>query len=164
MGFWLSVRRRDTLAVMISFVGILSKCLPALLSGIPFASAQTWRTHQICAWTSISLVSVMIVVLICYMRIVRWPDLPVPPGSLAGSIYYLCDSRMLKDFERLSMLRRPERDRRVKRAARRYRVGWITGVSGQKRIACDYADGEQGVRMRSLFTVGFGVRGKMKPR
>ncbi|KAK0622329.1 hypothetical protein B0T14DRAFT_580404 [Immersiella caudata] len=161
---WRAVRRRDALTASIVIANILGKFLPVLLSGIPFKSTQTWRSQQICGWTTVSLLSLMILILLVYMRFAQWPELPVPPDSLAGVIYYVCNSQMLKDFERLSMLGTRERDRRVERMARRYSFGWITGASGERRIACDYAEGGQGFEMRSLAPLGFGVGGKMKPK
>jgi len=71
---------------------------------------------------------------------------------------------MLGDFTRLSILGGPERDRRVERMARRYRFGWITGVSGERRIGCNYAEGGQGFEMRGLGAQGFGIGGSIKPR
>lgn len=163
-GLWNAICRRDVLSGSVAFTNILSKFLPVLLSGIPFKSTQTWRTHQICAWTSVGILSVMIIVLVAYMWRARWPEMPVPPDSLLGAMYYVCDSHMLKDFERLSLLSVGERDRRVKRMARRYRFGWITGVSGRTRIGCDYAEGGQGFELRSLAAAGFGLGGAAKPK
>jgi len=106
----------------------------------------------------------MIIVMLGYIRFARWPDIPVPVGSLAGTVYYICDSYMLKDFERLSTLKKRERDRRVERMARMYKFGWTTGVSGEKKIGCDYAEGGQGFKLRTLTAQGFGVGGRMKGR
>ncbi|KAK4443771.1 hypothetical protein QBC34DRAFT_310409 [Podospora aff. communis PSN243] len=161
---WRALRRRDALTASIAVANILAKFLPMLLSGIPFKSTQTWQSQQICGWTTVALLAIMILVMLVYMRFARWPELPVSPDSLAGVVYYVCDSHMLKDFERLSMLGTRERDRRVERMARRYSFDWITGVSGERRIACDYAEGGQGFKLRSLGHLGFGVGGKMRPR
>lgn len=165
-GFWRAVRRGDILTGSLAFAGILSKFLPALLASIPFASAQTWRTHEICTWTTVGVLALMIIILLGYIRFARWPEMPdgVVAGSLAGTVYFVCDSYMLRDFARLSMLGTRERDRRVERMARRYRFGWTMGVSGERRIGCDFAEGSQGFKMRSLAPLGFGIGGRMKPR
>lgn len=155
-GLWSAVRRKDVLSGSVAFASILSKFLPLLLSGIPFKSTQTLGTHQICSWTTVSLLSVMIIFLLACMWFSRWPETPVPPDSLFGAAYYVCDSHTPKDFERLSMLSARGRDRRVKRMARRDRFGWINGVSRQRRIGCDYAEGGQGFGLRSVATVGLG--------
>jgi len=110
------------------------------------------------------LLILMIIILIVHMWCVKWPYLPIPPDSLAGVIYYVCDSSMLKDFERLSTLEKSDRERRIERMSRNYRFGRITGVSGKPRIGVDYGEGEQGYKLRSLSAFGFGVADKMRPR
>lgn len=53
----------------------------------------------------------------------------------------MCDSRMLRDFERLSMLGKKHRDERVARMGRRYRYGLMRGsISGESRERIDYAE------------------------
>ncbi|KAK4445701.1 hypothetical protein QBC34DRAFT_332802 [Podospora aff. communis PSN243] len=161
---WRAIRWRDPLVGSVAFAGVLSKFLPALLSSVPYASAQTWKTHEICTWSTVGLLILMIIILIGHIIFAKWPYLPVPPSSLAGVIYYVCDSQILKDFERLSTLSKPERDRRVVRTARMYRFGWMAGASGKRRVGIDYAEGEQGYQMHSLAAFGFGIAGNMRPR
>ena len=161
---WRAVRWKDPLAVSIASAGVLSKILPALLSSVPFVSAQTWKTHEICTWTTIGVLIALILILIVHIWLVKWPQMPVAPDSLAARVYYVCDSGMTRDYQRLSLLSTAQRDRRVKRMDRLYRFGWITGVSGQRRIGIDYAEGEEGFKMHSLAAFGFGIAGKMRPR
>ena len=143
-----------------ALAGILSRFLPLLLSSVPFAAAQTWVTHEICTWLAVALLCIMIIVLLGHVWLVKWPHMPAAaPDSLACCVYYVCDSAMLRDFERLSMLGSRERDRRVERMGRMYRFGWMTGVSGEKRVGIDYPEGEQGFKLRTLGAVGFGIAG-----
>jgi len=72
--------------------------------------------------------------------------LPVHPQTLAGRMYYVCDSAFLADFARLSMLSTRRRDERVLMLERRYRFGDMVGVSGRRRVGIDYASGS-GVRV-----------------
>ncbi|KAK1758908.1 hypothetical protein QBC47DRAFT_370731 [Echria macrotheca] len=159
---WRAVRWKDPLAISIAAAGVLSKIIPALLSSVPFAPAQTWKTHEICTWTTIGVLIALIIILAIYMWLVKWPRMPVASDSLAARIYYVCDSNMVRDFERLSTLTTVERDRRVRRMARMYRFGWTMGVSGHRRVAIDYAEGEQGFKMHSLGAFGFGIAGRMR--
>ena len=106
----------------------------------------------------------MILTLIVHMWCVKRPYMPAPPDSLAGAIYYVCGSPILRDFERLSTLSTTERSRRIEGAARMYRFGRITGVLGKRRLGIDYGEGEEGVRMRSLAVANFRVGRKTKPR
>ncbi|KAK4187647.1 hypothetical protein QBC35DRAFT_410032, partial [Podospora australis] len=152
----------DPLAAAIALAGILSKFLPALLSSVPFASAQTWQTHEICTWSVVSLLSVMICVLVGHMWLVKWPEcLSDQDESLATRISYVFDSAMLRDFERMSLLGQKERDKRVVGMGRMYRFGWTVGtVTGERRVGVDYPEGEQGFRMRGMGVgSGFGRRG-----
>jgi len=165
-GLWRAVCCRDLLLGSMAFAGVLSRLLPLLLPSIPFASAQTFTAHEICTWGAIAILFVLVVTLLVYMWLATtWPEMPVSPDSLAGCAYYVCDSAMLRDFERLSMLEARERDRRVERMERRYRFGWMTGdKSGKRRIGVDYAEGERGFKLRSMGTMGFGVMPSKKER
>jgi len=164
-GMWRAVRRRDALLGALALTGILARFLPLLLSGVPLAPAQTFVAHEICTWAAVVVLILMTAALVARMwAAASWPALPVAPDSLAGCAFYVCDSVMLRDFERLSMLGARERDRRVERMGRRYRFGWMTGVSGRRRIGIDYAEGEVGFRMRSLGTLGLGVASGKKRR
>jgi len=149
-GLWRSIYDRDILAITMAFSGVITKALPAVLSGVPFQAAQTYLIHKICAWTSITILIILILVLIGHILLVKWPDMAAAPNMLAVWMYYICDSHMLRDFERLSMLSTRERDHRVTRMARLYRFGWMTGVSGKRRIGIDYAMLERGYEMKSL--------------
>ncbi|GAB1316399.1 hypothetical protein MFIFM68171_06609 [Madurella fahalii] len=155
-GIWRALRQLEPLAGAMAFVTLLSKLLPLLLSGVPFATAQTFYAHEICTWGSIALLIIMIIVLITHMWLVKWPYMPVSLDSLAGCIYYVCDSAMLADYARLSMLDKRERDLRIQRMGRKYRFGWMTGLSGERRVAVDYAEGETGYKLKTLGPHGFG--------
>lgn len=104
----------------------------------------------------------MVIILAAHMALVKWPYMPVSLDSLAGCIYYVCDSAMLADFAKLSMLDKRERDLRIQRMGRKYKFGWITGLSGERRVAVDYAEGESGYQLKSLGPQGFGIGGEIK--
>jgi len=154
-GLWRAVRRRDALLGTVALAGVLARFLPLFLAGVPFAPAQTFSAHEICTWAAVAALALMVVALLTHMWVATsWPLLPVAPESLAAAAYYVCDSAMLRDFERLSMMGARERDRRVAGMERRYRFGWMTGVSGMRRIGIDYVEGERGFRMRKLSGLG----------
>jgi len=159
------LRTSDLLLSTLSFAGIISKAVPALLAGIPFQAAQTFKVHEICMWSAVATLLVMIVVLGAHMWWVKWPDLiQGNDGTLAVTAYYVCDSFMTRDFERLSLLSREERDRRVEGMKRLYRLGWIVGVSGEVRVGVDYAEGEKGFQLKSLGGPGMGFGGGKRPK
>lgn len=104
MGLWRGVRQQDLVKGATAFAGILTKFLPALPSNIPFTATQTWMAHKICAWTTVILLAILIVVLAGDGWLVRRPEMPVPPNTMVDLVYYVCDSQMLKDFGRLATL------------------------------------------------------------
>ena len=63
---------------------------------------------------------------------------PVRLDTIAGCVYYLCDSKMLKDFEGTSLMGRNERDKLVSGMERRYVFGDVSGASGVRRVGVDY--------------------------
>jgi len=155
--------KNNTMIGRIALAGVLNKLFaPVLLSNIPFQISQTWTTHEICVWLSVAVLGYSSLVLGWYLfggRVVSllFPSsfasrissggggggvhLPVHPQTLAGRMYYVCDSAVLSDFARLSMLSTRRRDERVLRLGRRYRFGDMVGVSGRRRVGVDYAPG-----------------------
>jgi len=131
------LKARDWFKTSVAFATLLSKVTPILLSNIPFRVMQTWRTHLVCAWMTVAILGYMILVLLATL-VVRRPRIPVEPDTIAGGLYYVCDSPMLSDFVGLSTLDRAERDRLIERMGRKYTLGPVMGDSGLKRIGVDY--------------------------
>ena len=137
----------------VALASVLNKLLaPVLLSNIPFQISQTWTTHEICVWLSVVVLGYSTLVLVWHLfREVlicrRRPplNLPVHPQTLAGRMYYVCDSAVLADFARLSMLSARPRDERVSRSGHLYKFGPMVGVSGQRRVGIDFAPGPLGL-------------------
>ncbi|KAK3391141.1 hypothetical protein B0H63DRAFT_467346 [Podospora didyma] len=138
------VRRREIFVTAVGLATLLSKLTPILLSTIPFSPSQTWTTHLVCAWMSVACLCFMVLVLLYGTIFVKYPHMPVHPGSLAGRIYYVCHSAMLDDFHGMSLLSGREFDGRVRRllGGKRFAFGEMVGVSsGYARIGVDYAPG-----------------------
>ncbi|KAE9367326.1 hypothetical protein N431DRAFT_470765 [Stipitochalara longipes BDJ] len=134
---WRALLQRDPFAFMIAFAGALSKFTPILLSNIPFRSTQTWQTHVTCAWMTVTFLAFMIIVLL-WSFFAKWPYLPVGPNTIAGNLYYVCDSPILGDFEGMSIMNEKERDAQIKRSELKYRFGTMKGVSGKWRVGVSY--------------------------
>lgn len=161
---------RLTLA-SVSMATFLSKFAPILLSGVPFRNTVTWKMHETYTWTLVCVLSYMVLVLgvLLLPRAVPLYLLgrfrknaredtgidgrqlaPTPPTSIAGYMYYVCDSHMLRDFEGLSTASRKARDKAVletnnsrghegdNAGGRGYFMGTLTGVSGVNRVGIDY--------------------------
>jgi hypothetical protein len=97
-----------TFPILIATTNILAKLTPILLSNVPFSPIQTWNLHVISAWATVGILGFMSLVLGGGMAFVRDPlasessvdlgrrgkgrRMPFDPATLAGRIYYLCDS------------------------------------------------------------------------
>lgn len=144
---------------VVVFVGILFKFVLVLLLSILFFLVQMWQMYEICIWMMVVLFIVFMLILVSYMWFVKWLYMLVVLDLLVCQIYYVCDLVMLRDFERLFMLGKRERDWRVERMGRMYWFGWMIGVLGERRVGVDYFEGEQGYRMYGLGGCGFGIMG-----
>lgn len=140
-GLWLALRHGNVAMGVVALWGVLTKFAPVLLSNIPFQISQTWLSHVLCTWMSVAVLGYCLLVLVWHVVRDRRGsggsrrDLPVDPQTLAGRMYYVYDSRILGDFESLSMLGRKQRDERAARMGNKYRYGPILGVSsGEIRI------------------------------
>ena len=134
--------RRDVFVMVVASAAVLSKLTPILLANIPFSPWLTWPTHRACTWTAVGILSFMILTLAYGLLFVKYPYMPVHPGTLAGSMYYVCDSSMLRDMQggHLAAVRtRSWRGGRAGGDGRTYRYGKMIGVSGETRIGIDYA-------------------------
>src|SRR4051794_26415240 len=107
-GFIGSLRRGEIWMSVVGFTNILAKITPTLLSNIPFSPIQTWDMHLVCAWSTVGCLAFMILILIFGFFFVKQPPLQVDPGSLAGRIYYLCDSQVADEFRGMLTMSRAE--------------------------------------------------------
>lgn len=115
---------------------MISEFLPILLSQIPFRVTSIHIVHVITTWTAVGVLCVMVLVLLSSFFI-RWPHTPLDPTTIAGAMYYVADSRMLDDFQGLSMVERKDRDQRIVDLGLRYRFGPMMGVGGKPRVGVD---------------------------
>lgn len=125
--------------VIVAFTAILSEFMPILLSNVPFRVTQTWIASRVCNWLAVGILSIMWLVVVGSF-FVSWPHMPVDPSTIAGAVYYVCDSWMLWSMEGLSTLPKEERDRRVAEWGLKYEFGDITGLSGRSRVGVDGLD------------------------
>ncbi|KUJ10400.1 uncharacterized protein LY89DRAFT_760226 [Mollisia scopiformis] len=138
-GFWNAVRNRQVFTSIVAFASILSKITPIFLSNIPFRITQTWTTHKLCAWTTITILGFMILVLI-WSFFVKDPQMPVDANTIAGHMYYLYDSSILKDFQGTWRLSEKEWKEHLKGIKKNYKHKNKVGSSGQPKIGI-YRDG-----------------------
>ncbi|KAI8964813.1 hypothetical protein F5Y11DRAFT_71337 [Daldinia sp. FL1419] len=142
-GLLSSVKRRHGFLAVVASTSILSEFLTIFLSNIPFRVTQTFLLHQVCTWSAVGILCIMVLVVVASFFI-TWPHMPVDPSTIAGAMYYVCDSWMLSRFEGLSTLKRKDRDWRVNEMGLKYEFGEIRGASGIARIGVDASSSSSG--------------------
>lgn len=135
-GFAGAVKRGEVYMMVVAFTTILAKFVPTLLSTVPFSPIQTWQLHLVCSWMTVGCLGFMSLVLLYGVLFVHYPPLPIDPRTLAGRIYYLCDSAAVEDFEGLALVSGREWKERVD-GRNKYRFGKMIGVSGEVRVGLE---------------------------
>jgi hypothetical protein len=133
VGIWQALARREVFTSCVALANIISKLTPPLLSNVPFSPVQTWLFHQVATWTATGCLGFLILVLGYGALFVKYPHMPIDPGTVAGKMYYLCDSDILYDFQGFSGLEVKECLTRLD-PDWKYTFGKMTGVSGEQRI------------------------------
>ncbi|KAH8647971.1 hypothetical protein BX600DRAFT_518371 [Xylariales sp. PMI_506] len=132
-GIVLAVQRRNSFFAAVALATLLSDLLTILLSNIPFRATQASVMSRICTCGAIAILCAMILVVISGF-FVRWPPMPVNPATIAGAMYYICDSGVVNDMESTSVFAKKERDWHANSMGKRYEFGPMTGFSGIERI------------------------------
>lgn len=141
-GIHSAIRQRSLYLGLLSFTTLLSElCLPVTLSHVPFSRMDKVSTNVICGWTSIGILGLMLLMVIASF-FMTWPHLPMDPRTVAGAMFYVCDSRMLEAFEGMAAVSKKERDLDVRYLRSFYGYGPIVGMSGIERIGVDIWDNQ----------------------
>jgi len=69
--------------------------------------------------------------------------MPIDPRTIAGAVYYLCDSGILEPFDGLAGVETRDRDWMVKSMCVQYKFGTIMALSGKERVGIDALDGTE---------------------
>ncbi|KAK5019867.1 hypothetical protein LTR39_000093 [Cryomyces antarcticus] len=129
---------RHTLPAVVACTTILAEVLVITITGVPFASGQTWLQFLVSVYLSMGILGIMVLVVVAlFFWRRRAPHLPRDPDTLAAVMSYVGASRMLDDFEGLEGMERKERDRMVKSWGKTYGYGWFVGRDGVGRWAVD---------------------------
>ncbi|KAF5571216.1 hypothetical protein FPHYL_528 [Fusarium phyllophilum] len=97
-GFFVALRIRDPLLFFTAFTTLLAQFLPILLANVPYSLTQTSEAHEICSRLSIGILLIMVIAMLSSL-LVKWPDLPVDPRSLAGALWYVADAPWVRGLE-----------------------------------------------------------------
>ncbi|KAI0100282.1 hypothetical protein GGR51DRAFT_358806 [Nemania sp. FL0031] len=130
-GLWYAARTRRLFLGVVSLASIFSQSLSIFLSNVPFQVTQTLLVYKISVWTSVGIMSSMFLILLVSFFI-KWPDMPVGPGTIAGAMYYLCGTTEM--FEGLGTLSKEKRDRTITDMGLLYEFGETVSAVGDSRI------------------------------
>jgi hypothetical protein len=72
--------------------------------------------------------------------VIRWPDMPVDPRSIAGAMYYVSESNMVDHFSGMAAMDGDDRKKRIKELGGTYLYGELTTREGEKRPAVEWDD------------------------
>lgn len=139
-GLYSAIRQRHVFLGLVSVTTLLAElCLPVTLAHVPFSRFDKLAIQEVCIWLSISILGIMDLIVLASFAI-EWPHLPLDPRTIAGAMFYVCDSRMLAAFEGTDDEDKSERDLDVRYLRSVYGYGIIQGVSGEERMGVDVYD------------------------
>lgn len=143
-GLYAAARHRHPFLLAVSAAAVLSELLPVFLANVPFNLAQTRGAATACAALSAVSLGIMLAVL-AWSFLVRYPPMPVDPRCVAGVLYYVSQSQtLLGDMEGVSVMDGKKRERRVAEAGRRYFYGVLAGGSWRRLgVDCDAGPGPE---------------------
>jgi len=136
-GLHAAFRQRHPYLGMLAISTLLGELfLPVTLAHVPFSLVETHQTQVVCAWMSVAILALMVVA-VAASFLIRWPHMPVDPRTVAGALFYVCDSWMLDGLEGVSAMGKGERDGALRRMGLRYAFGEMTGIRGKERVGID---------------------------
>lgn len=135
-GLYAAVRQRHPYLGVLAVTSLLADFLPVTLSHVPFSVLESYQTQYTCAYLSIAILVAMMLTVAASLA-VRWPHMPVDPRTIAGAMYYVCDSSVLSSFDGLAGLEMRDRDWMVRSMCVQYRFGTMVRASGKERIGID---------------------------
>lgn len=157
-GIYSAFRRGDLFLIAVAFAAILTEFLPIVLVNVPYSLTQTRTTHLVCARITLAVLGFDVLIIFASFFI-HFPHMPADPRCVAGAMYYVIESRMLRDFEGTSTMNRQRRDAWLREKGRRYFYGETTSNRGGTRMAVD-GDAVTGIgSLDSIKTVYRGYEG-----
>ncbi|KAF4333481.1 hypothetical protein FBEOM_12717 [Fusarium beomiforme] len=130
-GFFVALRIRDPLLFFTAFTTLLAQFLPILLANVPYSLTQTSEAHEICSRLSIGILLIMVLAMLSSL-LVKWPDLPVDPRSLAGALWYVADAPWVRGLEGVAAMSARKRKDVVQGLGGRWTYGPIHTPMGER--------------------------------
>lgn len=130
-GLLVALRIRDPLLFFTAFTTLLAQFLPILLANVPYSLTQTSEAHEYCSRLSIGILLVMVIAMLCSL-LVKWPDLPVDPRSLAGALWYVADAPWVRGLEGVAAMSAKKRKDAVQGLGGSWTYGPIHTPTGER--------------------------------
>ncbi|CAJ0550643.1 Ff.00g105730.m01.CDS01 [Fusarium sp. VM40] len=138
-GFWSAIKHRQVFPGLVALMAIFSEFMPILLANIPYSLSQVRISHDICARLSVGILALMAFTILLSF-VIRWPDMPVDPRSIAGAMYYVSESNMVDHFSGMAAMDGDDRKKRIKELGGTYLYGELTTREGERRPAVEWDD------------------------
>ncbi|KAG8355421.1 hypothetical protein FVEN_g6638 [Fusarium venenatum] len=134
--------RRHKLLAVVAIMTVLSDFLPIMFANVPFSNAITWKTHRICVWMSVGVLTFMLAVLVfivgillCKFQRNQLLFIGTDLATLAAVLYLVCRSEdYLAQVKYLSVAREADIIKRIKSLDSRYSIISIIGEDGNPHI------------------------------
>ncbi|WZH45979.1 uncharacterized protein QYS62_007048 [Fusarium acuminatum] len=130
-GLFVALRIRDPLLFFTAFTTLLAQFLPILLANVPYSLTQTSEAHEYCSRLSIGILLIMVIAMLCSL-LVKWPDLPVDPRSLAGALWYVTDAPWVRGLEGVAAMSAKKRKDVVQGLGGSWTYGPIHTPTGER--------------------------------
>ncbi|KAK0258987.1 hypothetical protein LTS09_006275 [Friedmanniomyces endolithicus] len=116
-----AIWNRYFLVAIITFVTLTAEGLNIVISGVPYATGQTWTQFLVSIYMSLGILGLMVAVsVLVILSRRREPKMPRKPDTVGAVMSYLSTSKMLHDFEGVDWQDGEERDRRIRLVGKRY--------------------------------------------
>ncbi|KAK1823265.1 hypothetical protein LTR12_002338 [Friedmanniomyces endolithicus] len=116
-----AIWNRYFLVAIITFVTLTAEGLNIVISGVPYATGQTWTQFLVSIYMSLGILGLMVVVFVLViLSRRREPKMPRKPDTVGAVMSYLSTSKMLHGFEGVDWQDGEERDRRIRLVGKRY--------------------------------------------
>ncbi|KAK1809714.1 hypothetical protein LTR12_015937 [Friedmanniomyces endolithicus] len=142
-----AIWNRYFLVAIITFVTLTAEGLNIVISGVPYATGQTWTQFLVSIYMSLGILGLMVVVsVLVILSRRREPKMPRKPDTVGAVMSYLSTSKMLHDFDGVDWQDGEERDRRIRLVGKRY-----TFLQRRRE------DGKQAWSVDEVYSVSVGI-------
>jgi hypothetical protein len=128
-------------AALVAFTAILSEFLVVALSGLPIRQGQLQDEFFFCGISALIILTIMILTILAVNAWRKYlPHLPRKPDNTAAVMTYVCDARMIEDFQGLEKVSTREREKWIEELGKRYEYGLRRREDGRLKWVIDESE------------------------